>query len=191
MVSDSPELSDCTVGLVGFGDIAKATARRLQPFGCRLCYCSLHRKSPEVEQQYGLTWLPLEELAAQCDILSLHCAVTDQTRGMVNSDLLRQCKPGMILVNTARGDLLDNLAVREALVCGRLGGIAMDTLSPEPTPASHPLVDLPPEVRDRAIFSPHLGGNTGGAFRRAHTIMWNNARLVQAGERPEHIVNDF
>ena len=112
------------------------------------------------------------------------CAVNDQTRGMVNEALLERVKPGAILVNTARGDLVDNLAVRRALLDGRPGGIAMDTLAPEPTPADHPLVDLPPEIADRAIYSPHLGGNTGGSFRRGHRNMWENARRIQEGQRP-------
>ncbi|MGE4276020.1 MAG: 2-hydroxyacid dehydrogenase [Lawsonibacter sp.] len=189
MASGSPELGECSVGLVGFGDIAQATARRLAPFGCKLYYYSLHRRSPEVEADFGVTYLPLEELAAVCDILSLHCAVNDQTRNMVNADLIAMMKPSSILVNTARGDLVDNLAVRQALIDGRIGGIAMDTLAPEPTPADHPLVDLPMEVRDRAIYSPHLGGNTGGSFRRAHANMWNNARLILEGQRPNFVVN--
>lgn len=189
MASDSPELGLCTVGLVGFGDIAQATARRLRPFGCPLYYYTPHRRPEAVEQDFGVTYLPLEELAARCDILSLHCAVTDETREMVNADLLSKMKPTAILVNTARGDLLDNQAVRQALIEGRLGGIAVDTLAPEPTPADHPLVDLPPEVQDRAIYSPHLGGITGGSFRRAHANMWNSLRLVLEGKRPNFIVN--
>ena len=189
MASGAPELGQCSVGLVGFGDIAQATARRLAPFGCRLFYYSLHRRSPQVEEDFGVTYLPLEELAAQCDIISLHCAVNDQTRNMVNADLIAKMKPTAILVNTARGDLVDNLALRQALIEGRIGGIALDTLAPEPTPADHPLVDLPPEVADRAVYSPHLGGNTGGSFRRAHANMWNNAKLVSEGKRPNFIVN--
>ena len=102
MASGSPELGEQTVGLVGFGDIAQATARRLKPFGCKMYYYSLHRRSPEVEADFGVEYLPLEELAAACDILSLHCAVNDQTQNMVNADLVSKMKPGIILVNTAR-----------------------------------------------------------------------------------------
>ena len=189
MASSSPELGEQTVGLVGFGDIAQATARRLKPFGCRMYYYTLHRRSPEVEADFGVAYLPLEELFAACGILSLHCAVNDQTRNMVDEALLSHVKPGAILVNTARGDLVDNQAVRKALLDGRLGGIAMDTLAPEPTPASHPLVDLPPEIADRAVYSPHLGGNTGGSFRRAHRNMWGNVQKLLQGERPNYIVN--
>ena len=189
MASGSPELGEQTIGLVGFGDIAQATARRLRPFGCKLYYYSLHRRAPEVEAEFGVEYRPLEELAAACDILSLHCAVNDQTRNMVNTRLISKMKPGIILVNTARGDLVDNLAVRQGLIDGRIGGIAMDTLAPEPTPADHPLVDLPGEVADRAVYSPHLGGITGGSFRRAHKNMWNNLRLIQQGQRPNFVVN--
>ena len=108
---------------------------------------------------------------------------------MVDKALLDKFKPGAILVNTSRGLLVDSLAVRQALIDGRLGAIAMDVFEPEPTPADHPLVDLPPEVADRAIYSPHLGGNTGGSFHRAHTNRWTSAQLVLEGKRPNFIVN--
>lgn len=189
MAACSPELGLSSVGLVGFGDIAQATARRLAPFGCQLFYYSLHRRPVQEEQDFGVSYLPLEQLFAQCDLVSLHCAVNDHTRGMVNQQLLSKMKPTAFLINTARGDLLDNMAVRQALIDGTIAGIAMDTLAPEPTPGDHPLVDLPEQVQDRAIYSPHLGGNTGGSFHRAHTNMWNNARLVSQGERPNFIVN--
>ena len=178
MASNSPELGEQAVGLVGLGDIGQAVARLLKPFGCRLYYYTLHRRPPEVEAELGVTYLPLEGLFSACDILSLHCAVNDQTRGMVNEALLERLKPGAILVNTARGDLVDNLAVRRALIQGRLGGIAMDTLAPEPTPADHPLVDLPPEVADRAIYSPPPG--------RKYRRLLPPGPPEYVGERPPH-----
>ena len=189
MVSDAPELGEQTVGIIGLGDIGQAVVRLLRPFGCRLFYYTAHRRPPEVEQELGVAYLPLEELAEQCSILSLHCAVNEQTTHMVNGALLAHVRPGTILVNTARGQLVDNLAVRQALIDGRLGGIAIDTFDPEPTPASHPLVDLPAEAAKRAVFSPHLGGITGGVFRRAHRNMWNSVRLLLEGQRPGFIVN--
>lgn len=189
MVSSAPELGEQTVGLIGLGDIGAAAAKLLRPFGCKLYYYTAHRRPPETEAELGVTYLPLAELAGKCDILSLHCAVNDQTTHMVNEAFLSQVKPGAILVNTARGQLVDNLAVRQALIDGQLGGIAVDTLDPEPTPADHPLVDLPPEAADRAIYSPHLGGITGGVFRRAHRNMWNSVKLILEGQRPNFIVN--
>ena len=189
MVSSAPELGEQTVGLIGLGDIGQAAARLLRPFGCELFYYSAHRRPAPVEEALGIAYLPLEELAARCTLLSLHCAVNDQTLHMVDETFLSHVRPGAILVNTARGQLLDNSAVRQALIDGRLGGIAVDTLDPEPTPADHPLVDLPPEIADRAVYSPHLGGITGGVFRRAHRNMWNSVRLLLEGQRPNFIVN--
>ena len=189
MVSNAPELGEQTVGLIGLGDIGQAVARLLRPFGCKLYYYTAHRRPAGVEAELGVTYLPLEELAAKCDILSLHCAVNEQTTHMVDEAFLARVKPGAILVNTARGQLVDNLAVRQALIDGRLGHIAIDTFDPEPTPAAHPLVGLPAEIADRAVFSPHLGGITGGSFRRAHQNMWNSVKLLLDGRRPQFIVN--
>ena len=176
MVEGLTELSACKVGLVGFGDIARAAAERLAPFGCELYYYTKHRRT-------------LEELAAACDIVSLHCAVTDETRNMVDEDFLARMKPTAYLINTARGDLVDNDALRRALTEGRIAGAGLDTLAPEPVPADHPLVTLPPEIQRRVVLAPHLGGITEASFRRAHAHMWRNAQRLAAGERPDSIVN--
>ena len=189
MVEGITELSACKVGLVGFGDIGRATAERLAPFGCELYYYTRHRRAPEEERKYGVTYLPLEELAAACDIVSLHCAVTDETRNMVDEDFLARMKPTAYLINTARGDLVDNEALARALTEGRIAGAGLDTLAPEPVPAGHPLTVLPPEVQDRVALAPHLGGITEAAFRRAHAHMWRNAERLAAGERPDCVVN--
>ena len=189
IAAGKPGLFQCPVGLVGFGDTARATAKRLLSFGCTLYYYTLHRRPPEVEAEYHLTYLPLEELAAASDIVSLHCAVTPDTIGMVNAAFLARMKPGSILVNCARGALVDNMALRQALIDGHLACAALDTIEPEPTPADHPLVDLPPEARGRAVYSSHLGGASGGCFARSHANMWANAQRVMNGLRPTNVVN--
>lgn len=189
MTSGTRELSDCRVGLVGFGDIAKATAERLGPFGCEIYYYSRSRHSREEEENYGACYLSLEELAASCDVVSLHCAVNAETRNLVNGAFLERMKPTAILINTARGDLVDHAALREALAEGKIAGAGLDTLSPEPVPADHPLLTLPPEARDRLVVEPHLGGITTASFRRAHLHMWRNAERVFDGHRPDNIVN--
>lgn len=189
MAAAVPEFADHSVGLVGLGDIARATARRLAPFGNRLYYYAPHRRTPEEERALRVTYLPLEELFAACDILSLHCAVTPDTEGMVDEALLAKMHPGSFLVNTSRGQLVDNMAVRAALLSGHLAGAGFDTLWPEPTPADHPLVDLPLEVRERVVYLPHIAGNTGPAFRQAYATVWDNVRRVLEGRRPENIVN--
>lgn len=189
IAAHAPGLFQCAVGLVGFGDTAQATARRLASFGCKLYYYTRHRRPPQVEEDFGVTYLPLEELTAQCDIISLHCAVTDETREMVDGAFLARMKPNSILVNCGRGDLVDNQALRKALIDGTIRGAALDTIFPEPTPGDHPLVDLPPEVRDRVVYSSHLGGSSGGAFAKAHLTMWTNARHILNRERPTNVVN--
>ncbi len=189
LAAGNPGLFQCTVGLLGFGDTAMATAKRLAAFECPVYYWTRHRRSPETEAEYHVTYLPLEELIPACDIISLHLAVTPETRGMVNADFLGRMKDGSILVNCARGDLVDNHALRSALISGHLACAALDTIFPEPTPADHPLVDLPPEARHRAIYSSHLGGSSGGAFSRAHANMWRNAIRIKNGQRPNNVVN--
>jgi len=183
------ELGELSVGLVGFGDIGQAAARRLKPFGCPLYYYAPHRRPEALEEELGASYLPLEELAARCDAVMLACSVNESTKGMVNRDFLARMKSGAFLINTSRGELIDNLALREALLEGKIAGAGLDTIAPEPTPADHPLVDLPEHVRDRVICTAHLGGITEGSFRRAHTNIWNNVRLILEGKRPNHVVN--
>lgn len=189
MVEGITELGECSVGLYGFGDIAKATARLLAPFGCRICYYSAHRKSEAEEQEYGVTYLTREELLHKCDIISLHCAVTPETAGMVNAEFLQTMKQGSYLINTARGDLVVNEALRDAIISGHLAGAGLDTVAPEPVMADNPLVAMPEEYKYRIALAPHLGGITTGSFRRMHGNMWNNVKLVSEGKRPNNIVN--
>jgi len=183
------ELGECTVGLIGLGDIGQATARVLRAFGCSVCYYAPHRRSSSVEADLSVSYLPLDQLIARCDIISLHCPVNEDTKSMVNEHFLSRMKPTACLINTGRGDLVDNNALRTALVEGRIAGAGLDTIYPEPTPADHPLVDLPESVRDRVVYSPHLGGITTGSFRRAHQSMWNSVLSLMSGQRPNHIVN--
>lgn len=184
-----PGLFQCSVGLVGFGDTAQATARRLAAFGCPLYYYTAHRRSPEVEADFGVTYLPLDELAKTCDVISLHCAVTPDTVRMIDAGFINSMKPDSVLVNCARGALVDNEALRAALIEGRIACAALDTIEPEPTPGDHPLVDLPEQARRRAVYSSHLGGSSGGSFAKAHLTMWENARRILNGERPTNVVN--
>ena len=119
-----------------------------------MVYYSKHRRGRKEEERYGVTYLSLEELTASCDIVSLHCAVNDETRGMVDQTFLNRMRRDAYLINTARGDLVDNEALRQALLDGKLAGVGLDTLAPEPVTADHPLVTLPAPVCDQVVFSP-------------------------------------
>ena len=189
MVSGIKELPDCKIGLVGFGDIAKATAKLLKGFGCELYYYNRHRQSEKTEQEYGVTYQSLTELAETCDIISLHLAVTAETTGIVNAEFLSRMKRDAYLVNTSRGELVDNEALREAIVEERIAGAGLDTVAPEPVTPDNLLLHLPEPYRDRITFSPHIGGVTRSSFYRMHRFIWSNVARLEQGERPLNIVN--
>lgn len=189
MVEGIRELGDCKVGLVGLGAIAVQTAKRLKPFGCSVAYWNRTRRPAEVEEELGVEYLELDELARSCDIVSLHVPVTPETTNLVDEAFLSKMKSDAILVNTARGEIVDQEALAQALERGSIGAAGLDTLSPEPVAADHPLVQLPAHASQKVVFSPHIGGVTEGMFRRAWTVIWENAERVEKGERPVNIVN--
>ncbi len=190
MVEGITELADCTVGLIGFGNIAKATAVRLKPFGCRVVYYNRHRKPEEEEARYGVEYVSLDRLARISDIVSIHVAVTPETKGMIGREFLSRMKETAYFINTSRGELVDNEAMKEALEKGRIAGAGFDTIAPEPTTADNPLVALKEDCPARVLYSPHIGGITKSSFRRFHLQMWQNAGRVWKGEKPVDIVND-
>ena len=189
MVEGITELADCRIGLYGFGDIAKETAKRLRPFGAELFYYCRHPLSREEEDVYGVTYLPREELIASTDFVSLHTPVTPETTGLVDAAFLAKMKPTAFLINTGRGELVENEALVSALERGSIAGAGLDTLAPEPVAATHPLLHLSPNARGRLLLSPHIGGITRSTFVRGHRMMWENFTRVAEGKRPLRIVN--
>lgn len=189
MVQGITELADCTVGLIGFGAIAQATAQRLRPFGCTLLYNKRTPLTPAEEQELGVTYATVQEIAQKADIVSVHCPVTPQTVNLVDQAFLDAMKPTGILINTARGEVVDQVALAHALAQGSIAAAGLDTLSPEPVQPDHPLVTAGPEVHKRLVLSPHIGGVTEGMFKRGHRCIWSNVARVAAGERPVNVVN--
>lgn len=185
---DMVELSDCRVGLVGLGNIAVETAKRLKPFGCRVSYWNRTPK-PELAAELGADYLPLEELLKTCDVVSLHTAATAETRHIINEKTLALMKPDAVLVNTARGALVDEAALARALESGKLGGAGLDVQEQEPMQMDNPLLQLPPEAARRLVLAPHLGGVTGATFRRQVKMAWGNLCRVERGEAPIYVVN--
>lgn len=183
-----PELASCHVGLVGMGSIALETAKRLKPFGSKLSYFNRSRKS-EAENELGSSYLPLEELCKQCDIISLHLPVTAETTGLINAELLSLMKPSALLINTARGELVVQEDLVAALSADLIAGAGLDTLYPEPVTLDNPLLNLPKRCHNKLLFSPHIGGTTKSAFEKMHRTVWTNILAVANGERPINIVN--
>ena len=179
-----PELGDKTVGFVGFGAIARQTARLLKAFGCTMYYYDIFPARPEVEAECGVKRLSLDEIYAMSDIVSLHVPVTPETTGMINERAIAKMRPGVIIINTARGDIVCQEDLAAAVAEGKVGGIGLDVYSPEPVRPDNPLLHIPQEAMDRVIFSPHIGGITTKAFTTAHRHIWKNLRGVAAGQEP-------
>lgn len=183
------DLTAAKVGLVGFGAIGQATAERLKPNGTEVYYYARHRRDEETEKRLGVTYLPLEELTARCDIVSLHLPATAESTHLVDRDFLARMKPGAFLVNTARGAIIDDAALCEAIRSGHLAGVGLDAYSPEPVPADHPLVKLALECPDKLILCPHQAGITLSSFCNVYRMLFEDLGRVMEGKRPENVVN--
>lgn len=167
-----------TIGLVGFGAIGRAVARLLSSFDCRLLaydpWCD-HEQAATLR----VSVVELDALLAVSDFVSLHAPVTPETRGMVDGAFLDNMKPGACLVNTARGELVDEAALYEALTSGRLRGAALDAFAVEPPGAANPLLSLP-----NVIATPHMGAHTDGATTTMGRMALADCLAVLQGEEP-------
>lgn len=189
MLEGIRELGDCRIGFIGFGAIAQETARHLAGWGCEMLYNKRHRLAEEDERALDVRFATVDEIAAGCDIVSIHVPVTDETRNMVDAAFFARMKPGAILVNTARGEIVDTHALADALEAGTLASAGLDTVAPEPVLPDNPLLNLSDQAARRVVLSPHIGGTTIGFFRRAHRTIWKNITRVAAGEKPVNIVS--
>lgn len=183
------DLADCTVGLVGLGCIGQATAARLKAFGARVLYTGRAPKDAALERELGVSFAPRDELLAASDFVSIHCAVTPQTAGMVDRAFLQAMRPDAYLVNTVRGEIVDNEALAWALENGIIAGAGLDTVYPEPVTCDNVLLNLSEQASARILFSPHVGGVTTGSMRRGQAHMWENVARIERGERPTCVVN--
>ncbi len=175
-------LAGKTVGLVGFGAIGRQTARLLAGFDCRLlAYDPLLNEATAAA--LGVRAAGLDELLATSDFVSLHAPVTPATRGMVDAAFLARMKPGAALVNTARGELVDEAALLDALANGRLRGAALDAFAAEPPGGDNPLLALP-----NVIATPHMGAHTDGATTVMGRMALADCLAVLRGEEPRYRV---
>ncbi|MDR0852401.1 MAG: 2-hydroxyacid dehydrogenase [Clostridiales Family XIII bacterium] len=184
-----PELGGLKVGLIGFGAIAKETAKKLRAFGSEVFYTGRRPAPKETEAAYGVKYLSLGDLLACCDIVSLHLASNKETFHYIGEAELLKFKPGAILINTARGEIVDQEALVRALKDGRISGAGLDTLYPEPVQADNPLLNLPEALHYKVTFSPHIGGTTQQTFYRAPVMIWENIFACAEGRTPRNIVS--
>jgi glyoxylate reductase len=146
-----PDVHGATIGIVGFGRIGQAVARRAQGFGMEILYHDLHQLPADVTEPLGATYLPLEELLPRCDYVSIHVNLSEETRGLINAKTLSWMKPTAVLVNTSRGPVVDQPALAAALKGGVIAAAALDVTDPEPIPMDDPLVAL-----DNCLIVPHI-----------------------------------
>lgn len=147
-----PSLKGATLGIIGFGRIGQSVAQRARGFELQLLAHDPYADSDRA-RELGVTLVPLEALLRSSDFVSLNCLVTEETRGLINRNTLALMKPTAKLINTARGELVEEAALVEALRAGRLAGAALDVFAVEPLPLDSPLRTL-----DRVIFAPHIAG---------------------------------
>jgi phosphoglycerate dehydrogenase-like enzyme len=178
--AESFQLLGKTVGLLGLGHIGRAVARRFAGFGVEVVYHDLYRAPVELEQEYGLRYVERDELLAEADVISLHLPSTPSTDGIVDEAFLKAAKPGLILVNTARGSLVDEAALAAAIAEGHVLGAGLDVTAAEPLPTDSPLLEL-----DRVVLTPHVGGAVANNFPRVIRRAYQNARAVLDGGEVE------
>ena len=143
-----------TLGIVGLGKIGLATARRARAFGMEIAYAGRRRAPADVETELAARFLPLEELLAQADVVSLHCPLSAETRHLIDAEALGRMKPSAFLVNTTRGPVVDEAALADALRSGTIAGAGLDVFEREPE-VHEALLDL-----ENVVLIPHLGSAT-------------------------------
>lgn len=171
------------LGIVGLGRIGSAMARRGRGFQMQVTYYSRTRK-PELEKQLGLEYAELKDLLAQADFVSLHCPLNDSTHHLIDEQALRDMNPTGILINTARGPVVDTAALIEALREGWIAGAGLDVTDPEPLPPNHPLLAF-----SNCVVLPHLGSATVAARERMATIAAENLLAGLRGDPLPHCAN--
>lgn len=183
------ELGQCKVGLIGFGDIAKATAGLLQAFGAEVVYYKPNRLTEGEEKRYGVSYMQLDELLGACDMVSLHLPVTSETRYIADEMFFGKMKKTAYLVNTSRGELVDSKALVKAIEEGEIAGAGLDTIDGEPVSRDNPLLAISEENAGKLLLSCHIGGITGASFKRGYGMIWAAIEKVCGGEKPENTVN--
>jgi glyoxylate reductase len=177
------DLDGAVLGIAGMGKIGRAVAKRAHAFGMRLVYSDT-APVPEIEEQLGAKFVSFDELLSQSDILSLHVPLSNETYGLVGEDALRRMKPTAILVNAARGPIVDTLALQQALEQGWIRGAALDVTDPEPLPPDHPLYSLP-----NCLVIPHIGSATHNTRRRMAELACQNLLAGLEGRRLPNCAN--
>ena len=178
-----PDVGGSTLGIIGMGRIGEAVARRAQGFDMNVLYHSPTRK-PELEQYLGCDWVAMDELLQQSDFVSLHCPLKPETQHLISDHAFSLMKPTAILINTARGQIVDQSALYAALTDGKIAQAAIDVTHPEPISMESPLLTLP-----NLIITPHIGSASRPTREKMATMAIANLIAGLKGDRLPHCVN--
>ena len=172
------------VGVVGFGVIGQAVAQAFHALGARLCYHDPALRDPQAAAALGARSVTLEELLQTSDVVTLHVPLLPTTTGLIGDKQLAAMKTGAVLVNAARGGVVDEVALAAHLRSGHLGGAAVGVYSTEPPARDNPLFSLDGEAARRLILTPHIAGVTRQSFANLFRAAWDNVERVLRGEVP-------
>ncbi len=178
-----PELMGKTYGLIGMGRTGKAVAERLVPFGVKLLYYDIKRLTTEEENRYKASYAELAEILKTSDIISLHLPLTPETENLIGQKELEQMKPSAILINVARGELVDEKALAMALRENKIAAAGIDVFRAEPVASDNPLLGL-----ENVLLTPHIAGVTTEATGRIFTLTIANVVKVLKGGEPDYVL---
>ena len=172
-----------TLGILGLGRIGQGMARRAGGFDMRVVYHDMHRATPEQEREWGIEYVDKETLFGESDFLSIHVPLTRETRHLVGAAELERMKPTAVLVNTARGPVVDEKALADALESGRIAGAGLDVFEAEPQVEARLL------ALENVVLVPHIGSASIKTRTRMCTMAAENAAAVLGGQKPANPVN--
>lgn len=162
-------LNECTVGIIGVGDVGKAFVRRMQPFGARLIACDPIYPGDDFCSSTGLNMCTQGQVLQEADILSLHCDLNPTSHHLINTETLSLMKTDTVLINTARGAIIDEAALIQTLANNRLGGVGLDVFEREPLPQDSPLLSF-----ERVLVAAHNSNSSPKAWHRVHRSTLDN-----------------
>lgn len=180
------ELRGKTVGIIGMGHIARALAELLKPFHVKILYFDIKKVSSESEDEYHMEFAELNRLISESDILTIHCALTDETKNLFNTETISRMKQGSVLINTSRGGMVDPFALSESLKKGHLSYAALDVHIQEPIPDDYPLKNV-----ENVILTPHIAGITADSFRKMMHEAFRNIVSFDQGYFEEIEANKY
>jgi len=180
------EMANKVVGIMGFGNIGQKVARRVQAFDAVVQYYDKFPLKPERERELNAKRVTLEELFRTSDIISCHAPLTNETRHVVGGKHLAMMKPSAILINTSRGEVVDETALYEALQQKKIAGAGLDVFNKEPVDPNNPLLKL-----DNVVVSPHCAGTTWDTWFRRADFAYKNMKGVWDGKAPQAVATDY